>query len=58
MASYEFQQRFLSEFLDKIHPGSVVAGLGEVLTDSQKDWAKAKLIQELKGLIQRQIDLL
>jgi predicted nucleotidyltransferase component of viral defense system len=49
---------FLLEFLDKIHPGSVVAGLGEVLTDSQKDWAKAKLIQELKGLIQRQIDLL
>lgn len=47
----------LLEFLDKINPKSVLAGLGEVLTDSQKDWAKAKLISELKGLVQRQIDL-
>lgn len=49
---------FLLEFLGKIHPSSILTGLGEVLTDSQKDWAKAKLIPELKGLIQRQIDLL
>jgi hypothetical protein len=35
-----------------------LSGLGEVLTDSQKDWAKAKLIIEIKGLISRQIDLL
>jgi len=48
---------FLLEFVDKINSNSVLAGLGEVLTDSQKNWAKAKLIQELKGLIQRQIDL-
>jgi predicted nucleotidyltransferase component of viral defense system len=49
---------FLLEFLGQINPGSILAGLGEVLTDSQKDWAKAKLVKELKGLIQRQIDLL
>ena len=49
---------FLLGFLNKINPGNVLAGLGEVLTDSQKDWVKAKLIFELKGLIQRQIDLL
>ena len=36
--------RYLLDFVKKIKP-------------SQKDWAKAKLIEELKGLIQRQIDL-
>ncbi|MDD4026900.1 MAG: hypothetical protein PHO75_01760 [Candidatus Shapirobacteria bacterium] len=49
---------FLLKFLDKINQKSVLAGLGEVLTDSQKDWAKAKLISELKGLVKRQIDLI
>jgi len=49
---------YLLGFVSKIKPSSVLAGLGEVLTDSQKDWAKAKLIEELKGLIQRQIDFL
>lgn len=48
----------LLEYLNKINPKSVLSGLGEVLTDSQKDWAKAKLIIEIKGLVQRQIDLL
>jgi len=48
----------LLEYLNKVNPKSVLSGLGEVLTDSQKDWAKAKLIIEIKGLIQRQIDLL
>lgn len=32
-------------------------GLGEVLDKSQKNWAKTKLLEELKGLIQKQIDL-
>jgi predicted nucleotidyltransferase component of viral defense system len=45
-------------FISTIKPNSVLSGLGEVLTESQKDWAKVKLIMELKGLIQRQIDLL
>jgi len=49
---------FLLKFIDKINPKNILTGLGEVLTDSQKDWAKAKLIIEIKGLIQRQIDLL
>jgi len=48
----------LLKYLDKINSKSILSGLGEVLTDSQKDWAKAKLITEIKGLVQRQIDLL
>ncbi len=48
----------LLKYLDKINSKNILAGLGEILTDSQKDWAKAKLIIEIKGLIQRQIDLL
>lgn len=46
----------LYEFVNKIDPESVLNGLGEVLTGSQKDWAKVKLIHELKGLIQMQTD--
>ncbi len=49
---------FLLKFLNKVNSKNILAGLGEVLTDSQKDWAKAKLVEEIKGLIQRQIDLL
>ena len=49
---------FLLKYLDNINSKNILSGLGEVLTDSQKDWAKAKLIVEIKGLIQRQIDLL
>jgi len=45
-------------FLDKVNNKNILSGLGEVLTDSQKDWAKAKLLVELKELIKRQIDLL
>ena len=48
---------FLLKYLDNINSKNILAGLGEVLTDSQKDWAKAKLLVEIKGLIQRQIDL-
>ncbi|KKR66995.1 MAG: hypothetical protein UU09_C0042G0008 [Microgenomates group bacterium GW2011_GWA2_40_6] len=48
---------FLLKYLDKINSKNILSGLGEVLTDSQKDWAKAKLLEEIKGLIQRQIDL-
>lgn len=49
---------FLLDYLNKINSKNILSGLGEVLTDSQKDWAKAKLLVEIKGLIQRQIDLL
>jgi len=48
----------LLEYISVIKPNTVLSGLGEILTESQKDWAKAKLIIELNGLIQRQIDLL
>ncbi|MEI7604039.1 MAG: nucleotidyl transferase AbiEii/AbiGii toxin family protein [bacterium] len=49
---------FFYDFVSKIDPKSVLSGLGEVLDENQKDWAKAKLIDELKGLIQRQIDII
>lgn len=47
----------LLDFVGRIKPGGVLEGLGEVLTQSQKDWAKVKLLEELKGLIQRQMEL-
>ena len=49
---------FLLDYIHNIHPKSILAGLGEVLTDAQKNWVTSKLIIELQGLIQRQIDLL
>lgn len=49
---------FLLDYLNKINSKNILSGLGEVLTESQKDWAKVKLLIEIKGLIQRQIDLL
>jgi len=53
----EFYLQLLG-FVNRIKADSVLAGLGELLSPSQKVWAKTKLIEELKGLIQRQIDLL
>lgn len=53
----EFYEQLLA-YISSVKPKNILAGLGEILTDPQKDWVKAKLIDELKGLIQRQIDLL
>lgn len=49
---------FLYDFISQIDNKNMLNGLGEVLDDRQKDWAKAKLKTELLGLIQRQIDLI
>lgn len=49
---------FLLNYLNKVNSNNILSGLGEVLTDPQKDWVKTKLLVEVKGLIQRQIDLL
>ena len=48
---------FLLSLIENVNPKNILEGLGEVLTDSEKDWAKAKLLAELKGLIQRQLDI-
>lgn len=48
----------LFEFINLIDPKSILNGLGEVLDDQQKDWVKAKLVEESKGLIRRQMDLI
>lgn len=48
----------LLEFVTKVDNKNILDGLGELLTESQKDWARMKLKSELIGLIQRNIDLL
>jgi len=48
----------LYDFINNISPKTVLNGLGEVLTDTQKDWAKVKLVSETLELIKRHIDLL
>lgn len=42
----------------KIERKAILNGLGELLSESQKDWAKAKLLDELIGLIERNRDLM
>jgi len=51
----EFYKSLLT-FVNKVDSKSVLSGLGEILSEPRKDWVKAKLIMELKGLIQRQMD--
>lgn len=50
--------KFLLDLVSKINSKKILEGLGEVLSDPQKNWAKARLLIELKGLIQRQMDLI
>lgn len=53
---YEFYTDLL-KFVKDIDPKWILKGLGEVLNQSQKDWAKERLIPDLVGLIERQRDL-
>ncbi len=50
--------KYLLGLVAEINPKNILEGLGEVLTPAQKDWVKAKLLTELTGLIQRQMDFL
>lgn len=52
----EFYESLLN-FVSNINSKKILTGLGEVLTESQKDWAKVKLIAELQGLIKRTLSL-
>jgi len=54
---HEFYKKLL-DFLNGVDAKNILSGLGEVLTEPQKNWAKAKLLEELKGLIGRQLSLL
>lgn len=47
----------LLKFVSRVDSKNILAGLGEVLTEPQKDWVKAKLIVELEGLIEKMIYL-
>jgi predicted nucleotidyltransferase component of viral defense system len=49
--------RELYEFVSNVDNSTILNGLGEVLDKGQKDWVKAKLKEELLGLIKRQIDM-
>lgn len=48
----------LLKFVSGRDKKKILVGLGEVLTQSQKDWVKAKLIEELEGLIKKTIHFL
>ncbi|MDP1721669.1 MAG: nucleotidyl transferase AbiEii/AbiGii toxin family protein [Candidatus Gottesmanbacteria bacterium] len=48
----------LLEFVSNRDSKKILVGLGEVLTESQKDWAKAKLIGELESLIKKTMHFL
>lgn len=50
--------KFLLDEVNEVNNNNILEGLGEVLTEPQKDWIKAKLLFELKNLIQRQIDMI
>jgi predicted nucleotidyltransferase component of viral defense system len=49
--------RELYEFVSNVDNSTILNGLGEVLDKGQKDWVKAKLKEELLGLVERQIDI-
>jgi len=48
----------LLKIVEKIDPKNILNGVGELLSESQKDWARAKLIDELKVFIKRNRDLI
>ncbi len=48
----EFFDKMLM-FLAEIDNKNIVSGLGEVLTEPQKDWVKVKLLEELIQLVER-----
>ena len=48
----------LLKFVSNRNTNKILVGLGEVLTESQKDWVKAKLIGELEGLIKKTMHFL
>jgi predicted nucleotidyltransferase component of viral defense system len=46
----------LYAFVENVNSSTILSGLGELLEQSQKDWVKSKLKEELLGLIERQIE--
>ena len=48
----------LLKFVSNRDSKRILVGLGEVLTESQKDWVKGKLIEELEGLIKKMMHFL
>ncbi len=53
----DFYKSLLTKVQD-VDPQYILNGLGELLTEPQKDWARTKLKVELVGILQRTIDLL
>lgn len=52
----EFFEKLL-RFVTGYKPKSILDGLGELLDEKQKNWARAKLMPELTNLIRMQVDL-
>lgn len=53
----EFYNTLLSA-IRKVDRKYILNGLGELLSESQKDWVRAKLLDELVGLVERSRDLM
>jgi predicted nucleotidyltransferase component of viral defense system len=49
--------QYLLEFLTKLDTTNLLDGVGQLMTDKQKDWARNSLHKETVGLIQKQLDL-
>ena len=49
--------KYLLKFLETVSNKRILNGIGELLTESQKNWVRSSLLIELKDLIRRQIDL-
>lgn len=47
----------LIRFLGSIDRRNILEGLGELVDDKQKYWIKNKMLDELKGLVERQLEL-
>lgn len=47
----------LLKFLESMSSRNLLEGLGELVNEKQKYWVKNKMLGELKGLIQRQLEL-
>jgi len=55
MTASEFFERLIF-YIKEVDNKKILNGLGEVLTEGQKDWVKAKLLVELVGLLTRARD--
>jgi predicted nucleotidyltransferase component of viral defense system len=56
--SFENVLKKCIELLEKMNNRDILVGLGELLTESQKDWARAKLKEETIFLLKAKLDFI